>query len=160
GLTGLWFFIVLVFSGGALATGEIFGQPVMTIALGIAGAVAPVAFLWMVIAYFQRARDVRAVAEPLRRQLQMVMGTGINAEARVKRFNEALERQLELMRQAGDGSYDVLQNAIQVLQDEERAIGSLADRSGREIQRIAGLVRDNSEILESLLHENQERFSD
>jgi chromosome segregation ATPase len=159
-LTALWFVTVFLVTGDALATGKILGMPFTGVALGIAGVMAPAAFLWMIIAYLQRASDVKAITEPLRRQLQMVLGTGFHAESRVRRFNEALERQLELMRQAGDGSYDVLHNAIQILQEEERAIGSLAERSGKEIQRVAVLVRDNSEVLEDLLHDNRERFND
>ncbi len=159
-LTIVWFATVFFSTMGMNASGSIAGLPVTTLALGISGVIAPVAFLWMIIAYLQRASDVRAITEPLRRQLQMVLGTGANAESRVRRFNEALERQLELLRQAGDGSYDVLQNAVQVLQEEERAINSLAERSGKEIQRVAGIVRDNSEVLEDLLHDNRERFND
>lgn len=159
-LSCLWFAAVFFAAVDANATGQIAGLPITTIALGISGVIAPVAFLWMIIAYLQRAADVRAATEPLRRQLQMILGTGAQAESRVRRFNEALERQLELMRVAGDGSYDVLQSAIQALQEEERAINSLAERSGKEIQRVAGIVRDNSEVLEDLLHDNRERFSD
>ncbi len=160
GLTIVWFAAVFFATMSVNASGSIAGLPVTTLALGISGVIAPVAFLWMIIAYLQRASDVKAITEPLRRQLQMVLGTGANAESRVRRFNEALERQLELLRQAGDGSYDVLQNAVQVLQEEERAINSLAERSGKEIQRVAGIVRDNSEVLEDLLHDNRERFND
>ena len=160
GLTVVWFAAVFFATMGMNSSGSIAGLPVTTLALGISGVIAPVAFLWMIIAYLQRASDVKAITEPLRRQLQMVLGTGANAESRVRRFNEALERQLELLRQAGDGSYDVLQNAVQVLQEEERAINSLAERSGKEIQRVAGIVRDNSEVLEDLLHDNRERFND
>lgn len=160
GLTIAWFTAVFFATMSVNASGSIAGLPVTTIALGISGIIAPVAFLWMIIAYLQRASDVKAITEPLRRQLQMVLGTGANAESRVRRFNEALERQLELLRQAGDGSYDVLQNAVQVLQEEERAINNLAERSGKEIQRVAGIVRDNSEVLEDLLHDNRERFND
>lgn len=160
GLTAAWFAAVFFATMDANATGQIAGLPITSIALGISGVIAPVAFLWMIIAYLQRASDVRAVTEPLRRQLQMVLGTGASAESRVRRFNEVLERQLELLRQAGDGSYDVLQSAVQVLQEEERAIGQLAERSGKEIQRVAGIVRDNSEVLEDLLHDNRERFTD
>ncbi|NDE89853.1 MAG: hypothetical protein EB059_01740 [Alphaproteobacteria bacterium] len=160
GLTIAWFAAVFLATMSVNAAGSIAGMPVTTVALGISGIIAPVAFLWMIIAYLQRASDVKAITEPLRRQLQMVLGTGANAESRVRRFNEALERQLELLRQAGDGSYDVLQNAVQVLQEEERAINSLAERSGKEIQRVAGIVRDNSEVLEDLLHDNRERFND
>lgn len=160
GLTIVWFAAVFLATMSVNASGSIAGLPVTTLALGISGVIAPVAFLWMIIAYLQRASDVKAITEPLRRQLQMVLGTGANAESRVRRFNEALERQLELLRQAGDGSYDVLQNAVQVLQEEERAINNLAERSGKEIQRVAGIVRDNSEVLEDLLHDNRERFND
>ncbi|MDX1922619.1 MAG: hypothetical protein SFW65_05790 [Alphaproteobacteria bacterium] len=160
GLTIIWFVAVFLATMSVNSSGSIAGLPVTTIALGISGVIAPVAFLWMIIAYLQRASDVKAITEPLRRQLQMVLGTGANAESRVRRFNEALERQLELLRQAGDGSYDVLQNAVQVLQEEERAINNLAERSGKEIQRVAGIVRDNSEVLEDLLHDNRERFND
>jgi methyl-accepting chemotaxis protein len=160
GLTFVWFAVVFFVAMDASASGKFAGFPITSIALGISGVVAPVAFLWMIVAYLQRASDIRAITEPLRRQLQMIVGTGTQAEGRVRRFNDALEKQLELLRQAGDGSYDVLQSAIQVLQEEEKAINSLAERSGKEIQRIAGVVRDNSEVLEDLLHDNRERFNE
>lgn len=159
-MTAIWFAVVFFVAVDASASGKIAGMPITSVALGLSGVIAPVAFLWMVIAYLQRASDIKMITEPLRRQLQMVVGTGTAAEGRVRRFNEVLERQLELLRQAGDGSYDVLQNAIQVLQEEEKAISQLAERSGKEIQRIAGVVRDNSEVLEDLLHDNRERFND
>ncbi len=158
GLSAAWFLVV--FFVVMNASGKIAGMPITSVALGISGVLAPVAFMWMVIAYLQRASDIKAMTEPLRRQLQMIVGTGTAAEGRVRRFNEALEKQLELLRQSGDGSYDVLQNAIQVLQEEEKAIHALAERSGKEIGRVAGIVRDNSEVLEDLLHDNRERFND
>lgn len=160
GLTFMWFAVVFFVVMDASNGGKIAGVPVTTVALGISGVVAPIAFLWMVMAYLQRASDIKTITEPLRRQLQMIVGTGAQAENRVRRFNDSLEKQLELLRQAGDGSYEVLQSAIQVLQEEEKAINSLAERSGKEIQRIAGIVRDNSEVLEDLLHDNRERFND
>lgn len=159
-LTFVWFAIVFFVVMDASAGGKIAGVPITTVALGISGVVAPIAFVWMVVAYLQRASDIKTITEPLRRQLQMIVGTGAQAENRVRRFNDSLEKQLELLRQAGDGSYEVLQSAIQVLQEEEKAINSLAERSGKEIQRIAGIVRDNSEVLEDLLHDNRERFND
>jgi hypothetical protein len=140
--------------------GSIFGMPAANVAIGMAGAVAPPALLWMILAYLQRANDIRSITEPLRRQLQMVLGTGSAAENRVRRFNDALEKQLDLLRQAGDSSYDVLQSALQVLQEEEQAIHVLAERSSKDVARVAGVVRDNSAILEDILQDNRERFGD
>ncbi len=156
-LTLGWFGAVLAVAFNA--GGTVFGLPLTSVALGLSGAVAPPALLWMVIAYLQRASDIRAITEPLRRQLQMVLGTGAQAENRVRRFNDALERQLELLRQAGDGSYDVLQGALQVLQEEGQAIQNLADRSGKEVARLSGVVRDDSGVLEELLRGNGEHFN-
>ncbi|HVY13266.1 MAG TPA: hypothetical protein VHB73_06865, partial [Alphaproteobacteria bacterium] len=157
-LTLGWFGAVL---GVTMApTGTFLGQPLANVALGLSGAMAPPALVWMVIAYLQRATDIRTITEPLRRQLQMVLGTGAQAENRVRRFNDALERQLELLRQAGDGSYEVLQGAVQVLQEEEQAIHALTERSSKEVSRVAGIVRDNSAVLEDLLDGNRQRFDD
>ena len=61
----------------------------------LAGMTAPMAFLWLGLAYFRRGSDVRDHSEALRRQLEMLTYPAEEAEARISQVSEALRKQAE-----------------------------------------------------------------
>ena len=97
---------ILASTGPAKSLG---GIPLVDWAIGISAAVSPVAMVWMITAYLQRAADIQTIADPLRRQLTLITGESGAADARIRRFNQAIREQIELLRSAQNISQDDLE---------------------------------------------------
>ena len=95
-----WVSTVLVVVAKAGPAQSLAGVPLVDWAIGVSAAVSPVAMVWMITAYLQRAADIQTIADPLRRQLTLITGESGAADARIRRFNQALREQIELLRSA------------------------------------------------------------
>jgi hypothetical protein len=157
-LTIMWLGLVAfcVIKAGALAS--LMNGPVAMIGLGIVGAFAPLTLLWTVLGYLQRASDVRAVIEPLQRQLYAITGSNGQAEARIRRFNETLQQQLTLLRQLGENGQRTADSAMVAVRRESQELAALSSRSTADIQRAAAFMRDSALALETALNGGNDRI--
>ncbi len=144
-----WVGVVLAVMMQAGSAHTFGGIPLANWAIGISAVVAPVAMIWMVAAYLQRAADVQSVAEPLRRQLMMITGESGAAEVRVRRFNQAVKEQLDLLRSAQNASRNELTSIIESVRSHRSDMDQFEKRS-------AAMVRENQEIIRrSMQHVEQ-----
>ncbi|MGE0108274.1 MAG: hypothetical protein AB7S81_00705 [Bdellovibrionales bacterium] len=127
------------------------GIPLTNWAIGISAIISPVAMIWMVAAYLQRAADVQSVTEPLRRQLAMITGESGAAEIRVRRFNQAIKEQLDLLKSTkhiGDGE---LMAIIERVNAHKADLEEFEQHSLYQVKEIQDVIHRSMDHIESLM---------
>ena len=148
GVWGIGALIVIAQSGPARSFA---GVPLVDWAIGISSVVSPVALIWMVVAYVQRAADVTSIAEPLRRQLAMITGESGAAEARIRRFNQGIREQIELLKTAqtmSKGDFATIMDRVRKHRDE---LEHFEQSSISQVKEIQDIVRRNMHQIETLM---------
>ncbi|MBI1273882.1 MAG: hypothetical protein GC131_07345 [Alphaproteobacteria bacterium] len=154
GCSAGWLALVLLVLISAGAAKSFAGIPLTSWALGLSAVVSPVAFIWMVAAYLQRAADVQTATEPLRRQLGMILNEQGSAEARIKRFNLAVRQQLILLKNASKLGQTEIGALLEKLQTEKSDIVDLLERSKGNVGRAGEVVaaaKDFDRLIEERL---------
>jgi hypothetical protein len=150
-LSVAWAAIVFAIVAGSGPTHVFGGLPLVDWAIGVSAIVSPVALIWMVAAYLQRAADIQSVAEPLRRQLSLITGESGAAEARIRRFNQAIREQIELLKNA----QGISQNDLAAIMDRVRHHRDELERfehaSVLQVKDIQEIVRRNMQQVEQLM---------
>lgn len=151
GLSALWGVgsLAVIAQGGPAHSFA--GIPLVEWAIGVSAVTSPVALIWMLVAYTQRAADVSSIAEPLRRQLAMVTGESGAAEARIRRFNQAVREQIDLLKSAqtmSKGDFAAIMDRVRKHRDELEGFEQSTISQVREIQDI---VRRNMQQIETLM---------
>ncbi len=141
---------LLVDAGSAQSMG---GIPLTNLALGVSAVAAPVALIWMVTAYLQRAADVQSVAEPLRRQLLMITGESGIAEQRLRRFNQAVREQLDLLRHAQALSHEDLAAVMEGVRRAQEDMQHFEQRSAQQTEAMQAIVRKSIHHLEQMMED-------
>ncbi|MEC8173403.1 MAG: hypothetical protein VX090_08480, partial [Pseudomonadota bacterium] len=97
GISASVFWLLLCLTYIHTTLGWSFGSQMLAHELGamVAGMTAPLAFLWLGLAYFRRGYDVREHSEALRRQLEMLTYPAEEAEAQISQVSEALRKQAD-----------------------------------------------------------------
>ncbi|NTU76490.1 MAG: hypothetical protein HGA90_01500, partial [Alphaproteobacteria bacterium] len=152
-LSVLWIGVVglIVMQTGAAQT--FIGLPLVNWAIGISSIASPVALIWMVTAYLQRAADVQSVTEPLRRQLMMIMGESGAAEVRIRRFNQAIREQLELLRSTQSLNNNDLMSILERVRQHKHELEQFEQHSVYQVREIQEVVRHSMQHLEQLMED-------
>lgn len=127
------------------------GMPLVDWAIGISATASPVALIWMITAYMQRATDIQFIAEPLRRQLAMVTGESGAAEARIRRFNHSIREQIELLRGAQSTSMGDLTGLLERLRQNRDEIAQFEQSCARQVREIQDVIRQSMQQLETMM---------
>lgn len=144
--------IAILFVVAKSGPGHTFGGvPLVNWALGISAIVSPVALVWMVTAYLQRATDIQAIAEPLRRQLMLVTGESGAAEVRIRRFNQAIREQIELLRSTQSGTQGDLNAAMDRVRQHRNELERFEHASIHQVKEIQEVLRRNMQHIEQLM---------
>lgn len=141
---------VMMQSGG---THSFAGLPLSNWAIGISAIISPVAMIWMIAAYLQRAADVQSVTEPLRRQLAMITGESGAAEIRIRRFNHAIKEQLSLLRSTkniGDGE---LMEIIERINAHKADLEQFEQHSVYQVKEIQDVIRRSMQHIDQLMED-------
>jgi len=146
-----WLGIVLVVVAGSGPAHTFGGVQLVNWAIGVSAAVSPIALIWMVTAYLQRAADIQAIAEPLRRQLTMITGESGAAEARIKRFNVAIKEQLDLLRSAQSMSQQDLAAIMERVRQHKGDLERFENASVHQVKEIQEIIRRNMQQVEHLM---------
>ncbi|MEQ1651149.1 MAG: hypothetical protein ABL897_01530, partial [Hyphomicrobium sp.] len=153
GMSVAWIVIVAAVLLGAGESKSFGGVPLINWAIGLSSLTAPIALIWMVTAYLQRASDLQVVANPLRQQLNMILSEQGIAENRVMRFNNALREQVELLRESGQAGEHEIARLLQRLEDEKSAIKKLTKHSTGHVEQ-AEKIMQAAEQFERLMASN------
>src|SRR5580692_6739289 len=152
-LSVVWVGTVVFIVAQAGPTRSFGGLALADWAIGISAMASPVALIWMVTAYLQRAADVQSIAEPLRRQLIMITGESGAAEARIRRFNQAIREQLELLRTVQDSSHDDLAAVMDRVRQQRNDLERFEQQSVHQVKEIQDIIRNNMQHVEQLLED-------
>ncbi len=153
GLSVSWVAIVafvMMQSGG---THSFAGLPLTNWAIGISAIISPIAMIWMIAAYLQRAADVQSVTEPLRRQLAMITGESGAAEVRIRRFNQAVKEQLELLRSTRSIGDNELMEIIERINAHKADLEQFEQHSVYQVKEIQDVIRRSMQHIEQLMED-------
>lgn len=146
-----WVSLVIAVISRSSFAGGFGGVSLADWAIGISAAVSPVAMVWMITAYLQRATDIRAITEPLRRQLTIITGESGAADARIRRFNQAIREQIDLLRGAQTLSQDDLEGAISRINQHRADFERFEDVSAQQVREIQDVVRRSMFQVEQMM---------
>jgi len=147
----VWVAIVIAIIAVAGPTHSIGGIPLVDWAIGVSAAVSPVAMVWMITAYLQRAADIQTIADPLRRQLTLITGESGAADARIRRFNQAIREQIELLRSAQTISQDDLEAVMDRVRQHRSDLERFENVSSQQVKEIQDVVRRSMFQLEQMM---------
>ncbi len=120
-------------------------------AVGISAAVSPVAMVWMVTAYLQRAADIQTITDPLRRQLTLITGESGAADARIRRFNQAIREQIDLLRSAQSISQEDMEAIMDRVQQHRADLERFESVSTQQVKEIQDVVRRSMFQIEQMM---------
>jgi hypothetical protein len=149
----VWIAMVIVVIAQAGPARTFGGLSLADWAIGISAISAPVALIWMVSAYLQRGADIQSIAEPLRRQLMMITGESGAAEARIRRFNQAVREQLDLLKSAQHSSHEDITALLDRVRKNRGELERFEQNSAAHIQEIQTIVRQNMQHVEQLMED-------
>ena len=150
-ISAAWVAIVILAVAGSGPAHTFAGVALVNWAIGVSAAVSPIALVWMVTAYMQRAADIQTIAEPLRRQLMMITGESGAAEARIRRFNQAIKEQLELLRGAQNMSQQDLNAVMDRVRQHKNDLERFEHTSIHQVKEIQEIIRRNMQQVEQLM---------
>ncbi len=153
GFSVAWIVIVAVVLVSAGESRSFGGVPLINWAIGLSALTAPIALIWMVTAYLQRASDVQVVADPLRQQLNLILSEQGVAEGRIARFNNVLREQITLLRESGTAGEYEISRLLQRLEEEKVAIKKLSKHSVGHVEQ-AEKIMQAAEQFERLMASN------
>jgi DNA repair exonuclease SbcCD ATPase subunit len=152
-LSMLWVGIVALALMGTSATHTFAGLPLVNWAIGISAVISPVGMIWMVTAYLQRAADVQSAAEPLRRLLMMITGESGAAEIRVRRFNQAVREQLDLLRSTQSINHGDLMAIMERVRQHKNELEQFEQHSIYQVKEVQEVVRRSMQHIEQLMED-------
>jgi hypothetical protein len=136
-----WVCTVLVVIAKSGPSHDFGGVPLVDWAIGVSAAISPVAMVWMITAYLQRAADIQTIADPLRRQLTLITGESGAADARIRRFNQAIREQIELLRNAQTISQDDLEAIMDRVRQHRSELERFESASTSQVKEIQDVLR-------------------
>ncbi|MDD3182214.1 MAG: hypothetical protein PHD48_05360 [Alphaproteobacteria bacterium] len=152
-LSILWVAVV-AFVMSQTGSGHTFaGVPLANWAIGISAVISPVAMIWMIAAYLQRAADVQSVTEPLRRQLSMITGESGAAEVRIRRFNHAIKEQLDLLRSTKTIGDDELMAIMDRINEHKSELENFEQQSLYQVNEVQDVIRRSMQHIEQLMED-------
>ena len=151
-----WSFLCLTYIHTTL--GWSFGSQMLAHELGamVAGMTAPLAFLWLSMAYFRRGYDVRNHTEALRRQLDMLTYPAEEAEARIGQVSEALRKQAEELSRASDKATIDIGQLSGALREQTEALSEVSQKAAGEATSLKDAISGQTKALTDLA----DRFAD
>jgi len=152
-LSALWVVVVVFAVMGAGPASTFAGLPLANWAIGVSAIVSPMAMIWMVAAYLQRAADVQSVTEPLRRQLAMITGESGAAEVRIRRFNQAIKEQLDLLRSTKNLDDSELMALLQRLGEHKTDLEAFEQNSLYHVQEIQDVIHRSMQHIDQLMED-------
>ncbi len=129
------------------------GLPLSNWAIGISAVISPMAMIWMITAYLQRAADVQSVTEPLRRQLAMITGESGAAEVRIRRFNQAIKEQLDLLRSTKNIGDEELMAVMERINEHKADLETFEQHSIYQVNEIQDVIRRSMQHIDQLMED-------
>ncbi len=123
----------------------------------LAGILAPIALLWMVLAYIQRGSDIHMYADALRAELQAMIFPSEERSEVIHKDIEALCEQAAELSTSSKAILDSIHRARVGLRNEIRDFSALSKKTEFHIDRMANGLSDRSTKLLELTNEIEAR---
>ena len=156
GFTAMWLTISVIYMLAYLTAIHGATDP-MQIGAFMAGALAPIALIWIVINHMQRGADIQRYAEALRSELQSIIFPSEDRAVRVSRDIERLCAQAAELATASRTVLKTIGAARHGLQGEVKDFVTLSKKAEFHIDRLAGGMNERGEKLLDLTSQIAER---
>ncbi len=123
----------------------------------MAGILAPVALLWMVLGYWQRTADIQRYAGALRAELQSIIFPSEERAQRVSKDIERLCRQAAELSTSSKAVIKAIGRARQGLRTEVRDFVGLSKKTEFHIERLTDSLHEKAQKLVVLTEEIEQR---
>jgi hypothetical protein len=133
-----WVLFALVYISSNGSEGELAGLALPEVAMLIAGIVAPLAVIWLVVIFVRRNADLREHTDMLRQQLDLLTYPAADAELRVRAVAESLRTQAEELNRVTDTATIQMEKLSKTLASRTDSLAeasesaTLSARGGRE----------------------------
>ncbi len=144
----IFVFAVVLKSG---STAALAGVPLAGWAMGVSAVVSPIAMVWMIAAYMQRASDIRSITDPLRRQLTLITGESGAADARIRRFNQAIREQIDLLHNAQTVNQEDMEATMGRVEQHRAELQHFESISSQQVKEIQDVVRRSMFQIEQMM---------
>ncbi len=151
-ITGAWFIIAAVYAQFFMGIGTLFSQQPHIIGGFLAGILAPVALLWMIISHIQRGRDVHDYAVALHDELKI-----LNAGNKNNNINNAVQN-IDLSKE-NSLVVESINRARAGLRHEIKNLNLATEKTGSQLDKINDRLSDRASKLLNMSEEMEKRAS-
>ncbi len=125
----------------------------------LAGVFAPVALLWMVLAFVMRSADVKMYAEALRGELQAMIFPSATAEKRINNDIERLIAQSAEMSRATGMAAETLEVAKRTLQEQMGRFQETTAKASGNVTELNTSLNDRMKLLTEMTNKLSQETS-
>ncbi|QEX24339.1 hypothetical protein FRZ61_42800 [Hypericibacter adhaerens] len=135
-LTVAWLALVWTYVDREIGWNNVGGMLPHELGAAMAGAFAPLAFLWLLLLYWIRGRDLADAGAAINRQLGLLTFPDETAATRVEAAGAVLKRQAEALRSASDQSSELLGGFALRFQSEAAALTEVVQQARAETDKL------------------------
>ncbi|MEP2544429.1 MAG: hypothetical protein ABJI82_07170, partial [Alphaproteobacteria bacterium] len=159
-LTVLWFVLVLDFIEKSLGLGNLTELLPHEVGGLAAGAFTPVAFLWMLIAFFGRGRQLRQETAILRSHLKQLIYPSDRADSRMQEITASLRNQTKELLSASEEAARRGQALGDLIRDRTRDLAQVSEDADLRAHAVADALKRQTADLSSASERAAERARD
>ncbi len=148
-LTGIWFLVAAIYAQFYMGLGEIFTQQPHIIGGFLAGVLAPVALLWMIIAHIQRGDEVRQYAVALRNELRTLSFSNTNKTKEPKQRVDITEE--------SKAAVTTIHKARAGLRSDIKYLNDVSEKTGAQLSKLNNTLSDRAAKLLDMSQQIEKR---
>lgn len=156
-LTALWIGLCAAYVTNDVGWGTLASQQPHLMGGFIAGMLAPIALLWMMLSFLQRGSDVHMYADALRGELQSLLFPSEERGQVIHKDIEELVRQAAELSTASKAVLKSIHKARMGLRAEIQGMNGISKKTEFHIDRLAETLSERSSKLLSLTEEIEQR---
>ncbi|MGH6880088.1 hypothetical protein [Hypericibacter sp.] len=135
-LTIVWLALVAVYVERDIGWDNVRAMLPHELGAAVAGVFMPLVFLWLLILYWARGRDLADAATAINRQLDLLTFPSETAAERAESAGAALKRQAEALRSASDQSSELLGGFAMRFQSEAAALAEVVQEARAQTDKL------------------------
>ncbi|MGY9003216.1 MAG: hypothetical protein ACKVIF_08530, partial [Rhodospirillales bacterium] len=112
-----------------------------------AGVTTPIALLWMVVALFERGREMRHESEALRWYLRRLIYPTDKSESRIREITESLRRQSRDLSKASDEAAERAKGIYESVREQIAGLSKVSEDADLRAQAVAETLKRQTEEL-------------
>lgn len=158
-LTAMWVGLCASYIMTDVGWGTLASQQPHLLGGFIAGVLAPIALLWVILAFVQRGSDIHMYAESLRGELQAMIFPSEERSQVIHKDIEELVRQAAELSTASKAVLKSIHRARMGLRSEIQGMAGISKKTEFHIDRLSETLTERSAKLLSLTEEIEQRTS-